>query len=79
MFTQQFYVLLAAVFCFGALASIRQVTGFVYFLELMPRKNNTAAACVFFVIDGATYLIVAIYFWVIDTHWFYIILVAYCL
>ena len=51
MFTQHLYVMLAAVFAFGALASIRQVTGFVYFLELIPKKNNTAAACAFFVID----------------------------
>lgn len=77
MFTHEFWVMMAAVASFGALASIRQVTGFIYFLELLPKKNNTAAACVFFVIDGATYLIVALYFWVISTHWFYIILVAY--
>lgn len=77
MFTQHFYVMLTTIFLFGALASIRQITGFVYFLELIPKKYNTAAACVFFVIDGLTYFIVALYFWVISTHWFYVILVGY--
>ena len=69
--------MMEAIFAFGAIASIRQVTGFIYFMELLPKRNNTQAACVFFVIDGASYLLVALYFWVISTHWFYIILVAY--
>ena len=36
MFTRNFYVMLVTIFAFGLLASIRQVTGFIYFLELMP-------------------------------------------
>lgn len=36
MFTRDFYVMLLTIFTFGLLASIRQVTGFIYFLELMP-------------------------------------------
>ena len=36
-------------------------------------------AVVFTIIDGLTYMIVCIYFWVINKHWFYIIFVAYLL
>jgi len=64
-------------FAFGCLASIRQVTGFIFFLELMPQKSNTAAVSIFSIIDGLTYLLLVIYFWLINKHWFWIILVGY--
>lgn len=77
MFTRQFYVMLVTIFAFGLLASIRQVTGFIYFLELMPQKNRTTAAVVFTIIDGLTYMLVTVYFWLISKQWFYIILIGY--
>ena len=77
MFTNNFYVMLVTTFCFGLLASIRQVIGFVFFLELMPKNTQTTVACIFTIIDGLTYLVVSMYFWVISKHWFYIIFVAY--
>ena len=77
MITQNFYVMLTAIFCFGMLASIRQATGFVYFMELIPSAQKTTVACIYFIVDGLTYLIVSVYFWVVSTHWFYIVMVAY--
>lgn len=77
MFTHHYYVMLAVTFCFGMLASIRQVTGYIYFLELMPQRSNTAAGSIFSILDGLTYLIVVIYFWLISKDWFYVILIGY--
>ena len=79
MVTKNFWVMLTTIFLFGMLASIRQVTGWVYFMELLPKKNNTVAACVFCVIDALTYLMVTVYFLAISKDWFYIILFAYIL
>lgn len=79
MFTKQYYVMIAAIFGFGFLASIRQVTGFIYFLELLPVKNRIATAVIFTLIDGLTYQFVVIYFWFISKHWFWLILFAYCM
>ena len=39
MLTSNFYVMLFTIFFFGAMASIRQITGFIYFLEMMPKQN----------------------------------------
>lgn len=79
MFTQHYYVMLMVTFCFGALASIRQVTGFIYFLEMMPQRSNATAGSVFSIFDGTAYLIVVIYFWVISKDWFYVVLIGYVL
>ena len=55
MFTRNYYVMLFAIFGFGLLASIRQVTGFIYFLELIPMEKRTITAVIFTIIDALTY------------------------
>ena len=79
IFTKSFYMMLFTIFCFGLLASIRQVIGWVYFMELFPKSNQTTVACTFTIIDGLTYMVVCVYFWAVSKHWFYIIFVAYIL
>ena len=79
MFTKQNYVMLIAIFGCGMLFSIRQIMGFVYILELLPKKNRTVAVTVIWVLDGLVYPIIVIYFWTISTNWFWLILVAYIL
>ena len=79
MFTKNFYVMLATIFFFGLFSSIRLIIGFVYYLELMPENTWTALASAYSIIDGLTYMIILVYFWVISTHWVYLISVAYVL
>lgn len=63
MFTKNLYLMIFTSFSFGLLASIRQVIGWVYFLELIPKKQQTPVACIFTIIDGLIYMMVTIYFW----------------
>ena len=77
MFTNQYYVMLVAIFGCGMLYSIRQVMGFVYVLNLLPQKNRTVVVTVIYVLDGLVYPITVIYFWTISTNWFWLLFVAF--
>jgi len=79
MFTRHFYVMLFTIFLFGCMASVRQIIGWVYFMELLPKQNQTSSAVIFTIIDGTTYLLVTIYFWLISKQWVYIISFGYLL
>ena len=72
-------MMLISIFGSGMLYSIRQIMGFVYILELLPRKNRTLAVTVIYVTDALVYPTIVIYFWTISTNWFSLFLVAYCL
>ena len=79
MLTRDYYMMLISIFGSGMLYSIRQIMGFVYILELLPRKNRTLAVTVIYVTDALVYPSIVIYFWTISTNWFSLFLVAYCL
>ena len=79
MFTRDYYMMLISIFGSGMLYSIRQIMGFVYILELVPKKNRTLAVTVIYVIDALVYPTTVIYYWIVSTNWFSLILVAYCL
>ena len=52
-------------------------TGYLFLLELVPKKNETRVATLFFFFDQMPYLMTVIYFWVISKLWFWIVLVGY--
>ena len=77
MLTQNYYVMLAILFIFGLAASSRMSIGVVYMFELMPSRCHPLVGSVFSVIDGSTYLMAVIYYWVISKNWLYYCLVGY--
>ena len=79
MLTKNVYVMIFISFSFGLTSPSRLVIGWVYFLELIPKKQRTLVACIYTIIDSLVYMSITIYFWVISKHWFYIILVGYVL
>ena len=77
MFTRNYYVMLISIFIFGTLISFRNSIGFIYFLELVPKKNRAAAGTAYCVIDGLVYPFLVIYFWKISKDWFWLLLIGY--
>lgn len=77
MFTKSLWVMIAASGVYGATSSIMATTGYLFLLELVPKKNETRVATLFFFFDQMPYLMTVIYFWVISKLWFWIVLVGY--
>ena len=78
MFTHNVYVMLATIFCFGMLSSIRINVGYVYLLELMPKKRATFYGTLWNNCECVIYPLATIYFWQINKHWIYFTSIGYC-
>ena len=78
MFTKSLDVIIAAVCLYGAISAIITSSGYLYLLELVPKKNETRVASILWILDQLTYLLPVLYFWFVSKHWFWIVLVGYC-
>lgn len=65
-------------FFFGLLTSIRSNIGYVYLVEMMPKKSQTYVTTFWNVQEALIYFFSVIYFWKISQHWQWIVLVGYC-
>ena len=72
-------LMILIIFCFGMNSSIRINVGFVYLMELMPKKKQTLAGTAWNIGEAFTYFIGTVYFWKINKNWEYISLVGYCM
>ena len=78
MLSKSLDVIIAAVCIYGAISAIITSSGYLYLLELVPKKNETRVASILWILDQTTYLLPVLYFWFISKHWFWIVLVGYC-
>lgn len=76
--SKNFYLTMVIIFFFGVTNTIRTITGFVYFTEMMPKSKITVATTVLWIIDGCIYLFVVIYFWKISTYTNGLIIIGWC-
>ena len=77
MFTKNLYVMIAIFFCFGLLTSIRTNVGYVYLMEMLPKKAQTPVTTAWNVQEVMIYFMGTLYFWKICQCWFYFPLVGY--
>ena len=77
MTTDNLYVMIAAMFVFGAATSIRANVGWVYFQELLPEQNVTFYSMLGFQLDGIVFLIATFYFWQVCKTWTYFTMIGY--
>ena len=61
----------------GTMASLRVSVGYVYLMELLPKKAKTFVTTIWCVQEAFIYVFATIYFWVISKHWFYFGLIGY--
>ena len=69
--TKHLSLMIALWFTIGLLSSIRVQVGYVYLLELMPKKGQTPVTSIWNVQEVMIYVLAIIYFWKISTHWFW--------
>ena len=64
-------------FGFGAASSIRINIGYIYLMEVLPKKAQTPVTSGWNVQEAAIYVAATIYFWKISKHWQYFLLIGW--
>ena len=77
MLCESLDVMIAIMFFFGMNASIRVNVGFVYLMELMPKKNQTFIGTAWSIGEAMTYFIATVYFWKVSKDWYNIVALGY--
>ena len=77
LLTQELLVMIFIQFCNGAMSSIRVNVGYVYLMELMPKKAQTPVTSGRFTEEAFIYVLATLYFWKISKHWFYFVFIGY--
>lgn len=71
LFTHNMIVMICIWFTFGLLTSLRTNVGYVYLMELLPKRVQTAVTSGWNVQESVIYVLGTLYFWKISTHWIY--------
>lgn len=77
MLTHRLGVMIFIYFCFGMICSIRIQVGYVYLMEVLPKKAQTHVTSGWNVQEAMIYVVGTIYFWKISKHWFWYCLIGY--
>jgi hypothetical protein len=78
MSTSDMYAMIAILFAQGFINSIRINVGYVYMIELMPKRHEVTIGTVWNCVEGLIYLQATIYFYYISKDWFNFVMVGYC-
>ena len=77
MLTHELIVMLIIQFGTGMMSSIRVNIGYVYLMELMPKKMQTPVTSGRNVLEALIFVFATLYFWQINKHWIYFVLIGY--
>ena len=66
-------------FLFGLATTIRMNVGFVYLMELIPRRNQSFYASIYNAQEASQLFIATLYFWFVSKHWIYFTLIGFAL
>mmetsp|Transcript_40669 Transcript_40669/g.53345 ORF Transcript_40669/g.53345 Transcript_40669/m.53345 type:complete len:141 (+) Transcript_40669:476-898(+) len=78
-FTTSLDLMIVVTFLFGLATTIRVNVGFVYMMELMPRRLQSNYASAYNTMEGSILLLATLYFWFISRHWIYFTLFGFAL
>ena len=76
-FTTRIEWMIVVTFVFGLATTIRVNVGFVYMMELMPKRNQSFYASTYNTFEGAILLLATLYFWFVSRHWIYFTLIGF--
>ena len=79
LFVTSLEVMIAVLFCLGAMRTINLTLSYVYLIELMPRKFQALVGTLFNIVEACTFLCGTLYFWVVSNNYFYYLLIGYVL
>ena len=77
MLTHSLAVMIVLVFLFGMLSSVRLNVGYIYLMEVLPKKAQTNVTSCWSVQEAAIYVVATIYFWKISKQWFWYCFIGY--
>lgn len=77
LWTRDLNQMIAILFTFGLVNSIRTNVGYVYMIELMPKRHETTIGTFWNCIEGLIFLQATIYFYYINKDWYYFVLIGY--
>ena len=78
-FTTNIDSMIMVTFTFGLVTTIRINIGFVYLMELLPKRNQTSYGSIYIVLEGLVLLLATLYFWFVNKHWIYFVLIGFVL
>ena len=70
-------LMIAITFMFGLATTIRVNVGFVYMMELMPKRLQGFYSSAYNTLEGSVLLLATLYFWFVSKHWFYFSLIGF--
>jgi len=76
-FTTKIDSMIMVTFMFGLATTIRVNIGFVYMMELMPKRNQTFYGSAYNVLESSVLLLGTLYFWFVSKQWIYFTLFGF--
>ena len=78
IFASNLDLMIAVIFCFGLCTSIRTNIGYIYMMELIPKRNQTVAGTSWGVLESSIMLGATCYFMLSSSkNWLYYCLIGY--
>jgi MFS family permease len=78
-FTKSLNWMIVIFFVIGLATTSRVDIGFVYMMELVPKRNQIFYASLYNIFEGSILLIATVYFWVISKDWFWFVMIGFAL
>lgn len=70
-------LMICVTFVFGLCTTIRVNIGFVYIMEMMPKRNQTFYASAYNCQEGSILFMGTLYFWFVSKDWIYFSLIGF--
>ena len=64
---------------FGMMTTLRVNIGFVYMMELMPKRLQSFYASTYNTFEGSILFLGTLYFWFVSKHWIYFTMIGFIL
>ena len=77
IFTGSLNMMLFCSFSIGTLCSLRINVGYIYLMELMPKRFQTTVGTVWNVVEAFEIMIGPLYFWQISHYWLPLFMCGY--
>ena len=74
--TSHLSVMIGIWFTFGFSSSIRVTVGYVYIMELLPKKAQTPITSFWNIQEVSIYMLAVIYYWQFNASWFWFVLIG---
>ena len=74
--TTNLWVMILLWFTIGLITAIRISIGYVFLMELLPKKAQTAVTTGYGIQESLIYVLATVYFWKISLHWFWFVAVG---